>query len=185
MITKEWVAVHRKHHFYVDINNDPHSPIVYGIKKVLWQGTELYRNELKNKKTIQKYGKGTPNDWIERNIYSKFSWQGTGLLLIMNLILFGPIGITIWAIQMVWIPFLAAGVINGIGHYWGYRNFITPDNSKNIIPFGIIICGEELHNNHHAFRHSANMAKKWYELDIGYTYIKILEGLKLAKINNG
>ncbi len=182
MVTKEWTAVHRKHHAKCETVDDPHSPMIYGIKKVLTEGAELYRIESKNKETMERYGYGTPDDWIERNIYTKHSAKGIALMLIINVILFGPIGLTIWAIQMLWTPIFAAGVINGIGHYWGYRNFQAEDASRNIVPWGILIGGEELHNNHHAYATSARLSNKWYEFDIGWMYIRILEMLGLAKV---
>jgi stearoyl-CoA desaturase (delta-9 desaturase) len=151
MVTKEWVAIHRKHHAKVETPEDPHSPQTRGIEKVFWEGAELYRVEFRNVATLRKYGQGTPDDWVERNVYTRFSWEGCGLMLIVDVALFGPIGMTIWAVQMMWIPITAAGVVNGIGHYWGYRNFSCEDASRNIIPWGILIGGEELHNNHHAY----------------------------------
>jgi len=182
MLTKEWVAIHRKHHAKVETPEDPHSPQTRGINKVLLEGAELYRDESRNLETLEKYGIGTPNDWIERNVYTPYSWQGVGLMLAVNLALFGPIGATIWAVQMAWIPVTAAGIINGIGHYWGYRNFACEDASRNIVPWGIIIGGEELHNNHHAYGTSARLSSQWYELDIGWMYIRGLEMLRLAKV---
>ncbi len=182
MVTKEWVAIHRKHHAKVETADDPHSPQVYGIKKLLLEGAELYRDESKNQETLDKYGHGTPDDWLERNVYSKYSWQGVGLMLVINLALFGPLGASIWGVQMLWIPITAAGIINGIGHYWGYRNFATEDASRNVVPWGIIIGGEELHNNHHAYGTSAKLSNKWYEFDIGWLYIRTLEFFKLAKV---
>ncbi len=182
MVTKEWTAIHRKHHARVETAEDPHSPVALGIKKVLLEGAELYRAESKNKETLEKYGHGTPDDWIERNLYTRFSWQGVGLMMIINLILFGPIGLTIWAVQMLWIPINAAGIINGIGHYWGYRNYACEDASTNIVPIGFFIGGEELHNNHHAYGSSAKFSAKWYEFDIGWMYIRILETFGLAKV---
>jgi stearoyl-CoA desaturase (delta-9 desaturase) len=179
---QEWTAIHRKHHAKVETAEDPHSPIVLGIRKVLLEGAELYRAESKNLETLEKYGKGTPDDWIERNLYTRFSWQGVGLMMIINLILFGPIGLTIWAVQMLWIPINAAGIINGIGHYWGYRNYTCEDASTNIVPWGILIGGEELHNNHHAYGSSAKFSAKWYEFDIGWIYIRTLETLGLATV---
>jgi stearoyl-CoA desaturase (Delta-9 desaturase) len=181
-VTKEWAAIHRKHHAKCDTEEDPHSPVTRGIRKVLFEGAELYRAESKNKETLEKYGHGTPDDWIERNLYTRFSWQGVTLLLIVNFMLFGVIGVTIWAIQMMWIPVTAAGIINGIGHYWGYRNYDCSDAATNIIPFGILIGGEELHNNHHTFATSAKLSSKWYEFDIGYFYIRVLETFKMAKV---
>ena len=181
-VTKEWAAIHRKHHAKCDTEEDPHSPVTRGIRKVLFEGAELYRDESKNMETMKKYGQGTPDDWIERNVYTRFSWQGIVLLFVVNFALFGVIGITIWAIQMAWIPITAAGIINGIGHYWGYRNYDCADAATNIIPFGILIGGEELHNNHHTFATSAKLSSKWYEFDIGYFYIRVLETFGLAKI---
>ncbi len=181
-VTKEWVSIHRKHHAKCETEEDPHSPMVYGIKKVLTQGAELYRVESKKKETMEKYGHGTPDDWMERNVYSRFSWQGVGLMLVIDLALFGPIGATIWAVQMSWIPFHAAGVINGIGHYWGYRHYTVNDTSTNITPIAFWIGGEELHNNHHAFPTSARFSMRWYEFDIGWLYINILSFLGLATI---
>ncbi|MEO5701272.1 MAG: fatty acid desaturase [Casimicrobiaceae bacterium] len=182
MVTKEWVAIHRKHHAKCETEEDPHSPQVRGIRKVFWQGAELYRDEAKNAETLDKYGRGTPDDWIERNLYTRFSWEGVGLMLVINVILFGPLGLTIWAVQMAWIPVTAAGIINGIGHYWGYRNFACADAATNIVPWGIIIGGEELHNNHHAYGTSAKLSSRWYEFDIGWMYIRILSFLGLAQV---
>ena len=181
-VTKEWVSIHRKHHAKCETLEDPHSPQAHGIKKVFWQGAELYRAESKNKETMSKYGHGTPNDWIERNLYTRFSWQGVGLMLIINLALFGAAGLAVWAVQMAWIPVTAAGIINGIGHYWGYRNFEAPDASTNISPWGIMIGGEELHNNHHTYPTSAKFSVKPYEFDIGWGYIRALEMVGLAKV---
>ena len=182
MVTKEWVAIHRKHHAKVETPEDPHSPQTRGINTVFWRGTELYRAEAKNAETIEKYGRGTPDDWIERNVYTRFSWEGVGLMLVLDVMLFGGAGLTIWAVQMAWIPVTAAGVINGIGHYWGYRNFASADASTNIVPWGILIGGEELHNNHHAYGTSAKLSSRWFEFDLGWTYIRILETLRLAKV---
>jgi len=182
MVTKEWVAIHRKHHAKVETVDDPHSPQTRGIETVFWRGAELYREEAKNQETLSKYSHGVPDDWIERNVYTRFSWQGVGLMLAVNLVLFGPIGATIWAVQMAWIPVTAAGIINGIGHYWGYRNFASADTSTNIVPWGIIIGGEELHNNHHAYGTSAKLSSQWYEFDIGWMYIRILSAMKLATV---
>jgi stearoyl-CoA desaturase (Delta-9 desaturase) len=182
MVTKEWVAIHRKHHAKVETPDDPHSPQTRGIETVFWKGTELYRAESQNQETMEKYSHGVPDDWIERNLYSRFSWQGVGLMLAVNLALFGPIGATIWAIQMMWIPVTAAGIINGIGHYWGYRNFACADASTNIVPWGIIIGGEELHNNHHAYGTSAKLSSQWYEFDIGWLYIQTLVFFRLATV---
>jgi stearoyl-CoA desaturase (delta-9 desaturase) len=182
MVTKEWVAIHRKHHAKCETVDDPHSPQIYGIKKLLTDGVGLYRNEAKNAETIARYGHGTPDDWIERNVYSRFTWQGVGLMLILDLLLFGAVGLTVWAVQMVWIPITAAGIINGIGHYWGYRNFEAADASTNVFPWGIIIGGEELHNNHHTYATSAKFSVKPYEFDIGWIYISILAKLGLATV---
>jgi stearoyl-CoA desaturase (delta-9 desaturase) len=182
MVTKEWVAIHRKHHARCEREGDPHSPMFYGIGKVLFSGAELYRHESKNAETISKFGHGTPDDWLETNVYTRFSARGILLMLIIDVTLFGAIGLTVWAIQMAWIPFWAAGVVNGVGHYFGYRNFACPDTSTNVFPIGILIGGEELHNNHHAFGTSAKFSSKWYELDIGWIYILGLKGLGLVKI---
>ena len=181
-VTKEWAAVHRKHHAKCETEEDPHSPQVRGIKKVLLEGAELYRAETKNQETLDKYGHGCPNDWIERKLYTPYSWVGVSMLLPLNVMLFGVAGITIWAVQMAWIPVTAAGIINGIGHYWGYRNFACADASRNIVPWGILIGGEELHNNHHAYGTSAKLSSRWYEFDIGWMYIRMLELVGLAKV---
>ena len=182
MVTKEWVAIHRKHHAKVETDEDPHSPQTRGIETVLLRGTELYRAEAKSAETLCKYGHGTPDDWLERNVYTRFSVHGVGVMLLIDLILFGPIGATIWAVQMLWIPVTAAGIINGIGHYWGYRNFACADASTNIVPWGIVIGGEELHNNHHAYGSSAKLSSRWYEFDIGWMYIRTLAMLRLATV---
>ncbi len=182
MVTKEWVAIHRKHHAKCETEEDPHSPQTRGIKKVLLEGSELYRAEAKVQDTLDKYGHNTPDDWIERNLYTRFSWQGVGVMLIVNLTLFGAIGAAVWAVQMLWIPITAAGIINGIGHWWGYRNFEAPDASRNIVPWGIVIGGEELHNNHHTYPTSAKLSVKPHEFDIGWLYIRSLEMLGLAKV---
>jgi len=181
-VTKEWAAVHRKHHAKCEHEGDPHSPVVFGIKKVLTEGAELYRAECKNLDTLARYGHGTPDDWIERNLYTRFSWQGVGLMLIISVALFGAIGVTIWAVQMAWIPITAAGIINGLGHYWGYRNFEAVDASTNVSPWGILIGGEELHNNHHTYPTSAKLSVKPYEFDIGWLYIRCMEMVGLAKV---
>jgi stearoyl-CoA desaturase (delta-9 desaturase) len=182
MVTKEWTAIHRKHHAKCETVDDPHSPQIVGIKKVLREGSELYRAEAKNRETLERYGHGTPDDWLEKNLYDKHSRKGVALMLIINLILFGPMGLTIWAIQMAWAPIFAAGIINGVGHFWGYRTFQAEDASRNIVPWGILIGGEELHNNHHAYATSARLSNKWYEFDIGWMYICILESLGLAQV---
>ena len=181
-VTKEWVSVHRKHHAKCETAEDPHSPQTRGIKTVFWKGAELYRAETKNKETVTKFGHGTPSDWLERNLYTRYSWQGVGLMMILNLALFGAAGLAVWALQMAWIPITAAGVINGIAHYWGYRNFESPDASTNITPWGIVIGGEELHNNHHTYPTSAKFSVKPYEFDVGWFYIRTLERMGLAKV---
>ncbi len=182
MQTKEWVAIHRKHHAKCETPDDPHSPQTRGLKTVLWTGAELYAAEAKNQETLARYGHGTPNDWMERNVYSRFTWQGCGVMLTADVLLFGVAGIAVWAVQMIWIPFFAAGVINGIGHFWGYRNYDSPDSSSNISPWGILIGGEELHNNHHTYPTSAKLSSKWYEFDLGWLYIRVLSALGLARI---
>jgi stearoyl-CoA desaturase (delta-9 desaturase) len=182
MGTRAWAAIHRKHHAKCETPEDPHSPQTRGIKTVFWKGAELYRAEANNTETLERYGHGTPSDWLETHVYEKFPWQGCGVTLVLNFLLFGFPGLTIWAIQMVWIPFWAAGVVNGIGHYWGYRNFDYPDASRNIFPWGIIIGGEELHNNHHTHATSAKLSSKWYEFDIGWMYIQIFSALGLARV---
>ena len=182
MVTKEWAAIHRKHHAKCETVDDPHSPQVLGIRKVLREGSELYRAEAKNQETLNKYGHGTPSDWIERHLYTPHSGKGIALMLVVNTLLFGPLGITIWAVQMMWIPITAAGIINGIGHYWGYRNYECTDASTNIVPWGILIGGEELHNNHHTFASSAKLSSKWWEFDIGWFYIRTFETLGLAHV---
>jgi stearoyl-CoA desaturase (Delta-9 desaturase) len=182
METKQWTAIHRKHHAKCETEEDPHSPQVLTLKKVLLEGTELYRREAANRETIEKYGHGTPDDWMERNVYARSDKLGVSLMLIIDVLLFGPIGLTIWAVQMLWIPIMAAGVINGVGHYIGYRNFQAEDASTNIVPWGILIGGEELHNNHHAYASSARLSSKWYEFDIGWFYIRSMELLGLAKV---
>ena len=182
MVTKEFVAIHRKHHAKCETEEDPHSPQTRGIKALLLTGVELYRAESKNAETMVKYGKGTPDDWIERNLYTRYSWQGVGVMLLLNLTMFGAIGVTVWAVQMMWIPVMATGIINGIGHWWGYRNFEAPDASRNVTPWGIIIGGEELHNNHHTYPTSARFSVKPYEFDIGWVYIRGMEMLGLAKV---
>ena len=182
MITKEFVAVHRKHHAKCETVDDPHSPQVKGLKALLLTGVELYRVEAENKDTLVKYGHNTPDDWVERNVYSRFTWQGVGLMLILNLVLFGAVGAAVWAVQMVWIPWWATGIINGVGHYWGYRNFEAPDASTNVSPWGILIGGEELHNNHHTYPTSAKFSVKPYEFDMGWVYISIMSKLGLAHV---
>ena len=180
--TSEWVAVHRKHHARTELKEDPHSPFIHGINKVLWQGAELYRDAAADPGIVSEYGHGVPNDWIERKFYAKYSYLGVSLLLIAFVILFGPIGLTFWAIQMAWIPFLAAGVINGAGHYWGYRNFESQDGSTNLTNIGVLIGGEELHNNHHAYPSSAKFSSHWWEFDVGWMVIRLLSLIGLANI---
>ena len=182
MVTKEFVAVHRKHHAKCETEEDPHSPQTRGIKALLLTGVELYRAEAKIPQTMAKFGLGTPDDWIKRNLYTRYSWQGVGVMLIINLALFGAIGMTLWAVQMLWIPVMATGIINGIGHYWGYRNFEAPDASRNVTPWGIVIGGEELHNNHHTYPTSAKFSIKPYEFDVGWMYIRGMEMMGLAKV---
>jgi stearoyl-CoA desaturase (delta-9 desaturase) len=180
-VTKEWAAIHRKHHAKCETADDPHSPQVLGIKTVLLQGYELYKKESRNQETLQRYGHGTPDDWLERHVYSSHSNLGIALMLIIDLALFGPIGLTIWAVQMLWIPVTAAGIINGAGHYWGYRNYQCADASTNLTPWGILIGGEELHNNHHAYATSAKLSTRPYEFDIGWLYIRALQTMRLAR----
>ncbi|MGF6857502.1 DesA family fatty acid desaturase [Paraburkholderia sp. CI3] len=182
MLTGQWAAIHRKHHAKCETEEDPHSPQTRGIWKVLLQGAELYRTEAKNEETMRKFSHGTPNDWMERNVYTKYPILGVSLMMVINVALFGVVGLTIWAVQMVWIPFWAAGVVNGLAHFWGYRNFNSSDASTNIIPWGIIIGGEELHNNHHTYATSAKLSNKWYEFDIGWMYIRIMQAFRLAKV---
>ena len=185
MVTREWAAVHRKHHAKCDTPDDPHSPQIYGINRVLWLGVLLYVKECANRETLERYGRGTPDDWIERNLYSTLAIYGVFITLAADLLLFGAVpGALIWLTQVAWIPFWAAGVINGVGHYWGYRHWSTPDASTNIVPWGILIGGEELHNNHHAYPTSAKLSIKWYELDLGWLYIRILEALGLARVKH-
>lgn len=181
MVTREWVAIHRKHHARCETEQDPHSPVTRGISTVLLRGAELYRAEAANAETIAKFSQGTPDDWVERNVYSRMPWQGVGLLLLIDLALFGAIGATVWAVQMLWIPIWAAGVINGLGHWWGYRNFAARDRSHNIFPWGLLIGGEELHNNHHTYPTSAKLSVKWWEFDIGWLYIRLLTWARLAQ----
>ncbi|HLS16229.1 MAG TPA: fatty acid desaturase [Paenalcaligenes sp.] len=182
MVTKEWVAIHRKHHARCEREGDPHSPVVFGLGMVFFRGAELYRQEARNEETLRRFGHGTPDDWVERNIYSRYTLLGIMIMLAIDLALFGLVGLAVWAVQMAWIPFWAAGVVNGVGHAIGYRNFASPDTSTNIIPIGIIIGGEELHNNHHAFASSAKFSNRWFELDIGWIYISILRFFKLAHV---
>ena len=182
MVTREWVAVHRKHHAKCETPEDPHSPQVLGIRKVMWEGSELYRKEATNEETLERYGHLTQADWVERHVYARFPGLGVTLMLLLDVVLFGSLGLVLFAVQMVWIPFWAAGVINGVGHWWGYRNFETPDASRNITPLAIIIGGEELHANHHAFPASARFSCKWWEFDLGWLWIRLLSLLGLARV---
>ena len=182
MVTKEWAAIHRKHHAKCETVDDPHSPQILGIGTVLSRGAELYKKESHNQETLDKFGHGTPDDWLERNIYAKYPSLGVSLMLIIDVFLFGGLGFTVWAVQMLWIPITAAGVINGIGHFWGYRNYDCEDASTNIVPWGILIGGEELHNNHHTFATSAKLSSKWYEFDIGWFYIQVMSAVGLARV---
>ena len=183
MLTKEWAAVHRKHHAKCETAEDPHSPQVYGINRVLWGGVFLYVREALKPETLERYGHGTPDDWMERNVYTRYTLSGITIMGLINVALFGIVpGMIILVTQVLWIPFWAAGVINGIGHFWGYRNFECQDASTNIIPIGILIGGEELHNNHHSFASSAKLSSKWYEFDIGWMYIRVLESMGLATV---
>ena len=180
MTTKAWTAIHRKHHAKCERAEDPHSPQIFGLRKVMWQGAELYRAEANNEETLRRYGHGTPDDWVERHVYSRWSVLGVSLMLVIDLVLFGALGAALWAMQMAWIPFWAAGIVNGVGHYWGYRNFEAQDASTNLVPWGILIGGEELHNNHHTYPTSARFSVKPYEFDIGWMYITLLGKLGLA-----
>ncbi|MDO5290664.1 MAG: fatty acid desaturase [Pseudomonadota bacterium] len=180
MTTKAWTAIHRKHHAKCEQAEDPHSPQIHGLRKVLWQGAELYRAEAANPDTLARYGHGTPDDWLERRLYTPHSLLGVGILLVIDVLLFGAPGLVLWAVQMAWIPFWAAGVINGVGHYWGYRNFEARDASTNLVPWGLIIGGEELHNNHHTYPTSAKFSVKPFEFDLGWAYIRLLSWLRLA-----
>ncbi|MDE2047236.1 MAG: fatty acid desaturase [Betaproteobacteria bacterium] len=182
MVTKEWVAIHRKHHAKCETVDDPHSPQTRGIRTVLLQGAELYKAEAGNTETVSKFGHGTPDDWLERNLYSRFTWQGVGLMLVLDWALFGAIGTVVWTVQMLWIPVTAAGIINGLGHWSGYRNFASKDASTNVLPWGIIIGGEELHNNHHTYPTSAKLSVKPFEFDIGWGYIRAMELIGWAKV---
>lgn len=183
MVTREWAAVHRKHHARCETREDPHSPQIYGIHRVLWLGVLLYVREALNPETLERYGRGTPDDWIERHLYTPWHKLGIVIMLVIDVLAFGVVaGPTIWVVQIAWIPFWAAGVINGLGHYWGYRNFNSPDASTNLCPWGILIGGEELHNNHHSFAASARLSNRWYEFDIGWLYIRLLAAVGLARV---
>lgn len=182
MLTGQWAAIHRKHHAKCETEEDPHSPQTRGIWKVLLEGAELYRAEAKNEETLRRFSHGTPNDWMERNVYTRFPILGVSIMMVIDVALFGLVGLSVWAVQMAWIPFWAAGVVNGLGHFWGYRNFNSSDASTNLFPLGIIIGGEELHNNHHTFATSAKLSSKWYEFDIGWMYIRMMQAVGLAKV---
>jgi len=182
MVTGEWVAVHRKHHAKCETEEDPHSPQVEGIRKLMLDGVSLYRREAANPETLRRYGHGTPNDWLECRIYAGHPAAGIALLLVLDVVLFGAAGVAMWAVQMMWIPFWAAGVINGLAHWWGYRNYETRDASTNLWPLALWIGGEELHNNHHAFSSSAKFSSKWWEFDIGWFYIRVLAAMGLARV---
>lgn len=184
MVTKQWVAIHRKHHRHSDAEGDPHSPHVYGIRRVFFKGAVLYHDASKDKIMVDSYGVGTPADWLEHNIYTPHSRLGIGILFLFNVAVFGWVGALIWGIQMLWIPFWAAGVINGIGHWWGYRNGETKDHSRNIVPWGIVIGGEELHNNHHLSPASPKLSQRWFEFDIGWLYIQLFQMVGLLKLRN-
>ena len=182
MVTKQWVAIHRKHHQKSDEPGDPHSPHVYGIWRVLFKGAWLYHDASKDKAMIDQFGVGTPDDWIERKVYSAHSRLGILIMLVVDLLLFGPWGLVVWGIQMIWIPCWAAGVVNGIAHWWGYRNGETKDRSRNIVPVDIIVGGELLHNNHHLDPANPKLSRRWFEFDVGWMWFKIFEIFNLAKI---
>ena len=182
MITRQWVAIHRKHHRFSDVEGDPHSPHVHGFWNILGRGVMYYVREGKNTQTIMSYGKGTPNDWIERKLYTPYNFYGILLMLIIDLVLFGPWGLLVWGIQLAWIPFWAAGVINGVGHWFGYKNGDTRDQSTNIVPWGILIGGEELHNNHHINPASPKLSRRWFEFDIGWMWLSLFRLIGLAKL---
>lgn len=182
MVTRQWVAIHRKHHRFSDVEGDPHSPHVYGIWRVFFKGAQLYHQASKDPVMVATYGQGTPNDWIERNLYSPHSRLGILLMLVIDLLFFGPWGLVVWGIQMIWIPLWAAGFINGIGHWYGYKNGTTRDSSRNIIPWGILVGGEELHNNHHLDPASAKLSRRWFEFDIGWMWLSLFRTVRLAKL---
>ncbi|MDX1593542.1 MAG: transposase [Gammaproteobacteria bacterium] len=182
MVTREWVAIHRKHHATCETEEDPHSPQTHGIHTLLWRGAELYRDASHDEAMLARYGRGTPDDWLERRVYGVRPNWGVGAMLVTDVLLFGPLGLTVWAVQMIWIPFWAAGVINGLGHWWGYRNFETDDAATNIVPWAVLIGGEELHNNHHAAPGSARLSARWFEFDVGWAYIRLLQALGLARV---
>ena len=182
MVTRQWVAIHRKHHRFTEQPGDPHSPQVYGLKRVLLRGAGLYHSASKDAEMVAQYGVGTPNDWIENNLYTKHSRLGIMLMLLIDLLVFGLPGLLVWGIQMIWIPFWAAGFINGIGHWWGYRNGETKDHSHNVVPWGILIGGEELHNNHHLEPANPRLSRRWFEFDIGWMWFNLFKFLRLAKL---
>ena len=182
MITRQWVAIHRKHHRFSDQEGDPHSPHVHGFWNILGRGVMYYVREGKNTQTIMSYGKGTPNDWIERKLYTPYNFYGILLMLVIDLLFFGPWGLLVWGIQLAWIPFWAAGVINGVGHWFGYKNGDTRDRSTNIVPWGILIGGEELHNNHHINPASPKLSRRWFEFDIGWMWLSLFRMVGLAKL---
>jgi stearoyl-CoA desaturase (delta-9 desaturase) len=184
MVTRQWVAIHRKHHRFSDADGDPHSPHVYGIHRVFFRGAGLYHTASKDSEMVTQYGQGTPNDWIEQHVYTKHSRLGIALMLVINLMLFGAWGLLIWGIQMIWIPFWAAGVINGIGHWIGYRNGETRDHSRNISPWGIIIGGECLHNNHHLDPANPKLSRRWFEFDAGWMWLTVFRFMGLAKLRS-
>lgn len=182
MVTKEWVAIHRKHHRFTDLDGDPHSPRLYGIGRVFFGGTWLYRRAAKDAEVVEQYGTGTPSDWVERCIYTRLPWLGLVLLLVLNLLIFGWLGVFSFLVQLVWIPVWAAGVVNGIGHWFGYRNWATGDASRNIVPLGLLIGGEELHNNHHQRPASSKLSHHWWEVDIGWMWIQAFKLLRLLQV---
>jgi len=184
MVTKEWVAVHRAHHRFCEENKDPHSPHVYGIFKVLFQGAMLYYTASKDRNMVEQFGVGTPDDWLENKLYTPHSRLGILIMLLINILLFGSIGLLVWGIQMIWIPFHAAGIVNGLGHWWGYRNTNTKDKSRNLIPLAVWIGGEELHNNHHADPGNPKLSRRWFEFDIGWMWLTVFRAFGLAKIKN-
>ena len=181
MITREWTAIHRKHHAATETEEDPHSPRIKGFGEILWRGTEAYREAARDSAIMERYGSGCPDDWLERNLYTKHAMLGIILMAAVDVALFGLVGISVWAVQMLWIPILGAGVINGVGHYWGYRNFESPDASTNMVPWGILIGGEELHNNHHTYPNSARLSQKWWEFDVGWMWIRLFQAFGLAR----
>jgi stearoyl-CoA desaturase (Delta-9 desaturase) len=182
IVTKEWVAVHRKHHARCETADDPHSPVIFGLKKVLLEGAELYQVAARDPEVTEKFGRGTPDDWMERNVYMRYRNFGIVLMVLVDLLLFGVPGIIIIAAQMLANPLMAAGVVNGIGHYYGYRNFECPDAARNVMPWGFLVAGEELHNNHHAFPSSAKFSVQRWEFDIGWLYIRVFQAIGLARV---